>query len=98
MAIWKDEGYCLRVYIEISGSIISSRIAVASLVSFAPSSPFLFAYRMVSTALEQLSYSVGSSLYFSAKNREASYDNLEGEAFKRTEAKLKPVHGENHRG
>ena len=50
----------------------------------------------MSITLEQLSYSVGSSLYFSANNRDASFENLEGEAIKRTEAKLKPVHGGNH--
>ncbi|CAM9820514.1 unnamed protein product [Ectocarpus sp. 6 AP-2014] len=40
-----------------------------------------------------LSYSVGSSLYFSTKNREASFENLEGVALKRSEAKLKSAHG-----
>lgn len=46
---------------------------------------------------EQLSYSVGSSIYFSTKNREASFGNLEDEAIKKTEAKLKSAHGECRR-
>eukprot|EP00752_Nemacystus_decipiens_P011029 g9799.t1 len=40
-----------------------------------------------------LSYSVGSSIYFSTKNREASFGNLEDVAIKKTEAKLKSAHG-----
>ncbi|CAM9713484.1 unnamed protein product, partial [Pylaiella littoralis] len=40
-----------------------------------------------------LSYSVGSSLYFSTKNREASFGNLEDVAIRKSEAKLKSVHG-----
>ncbi|CAM9563566.1 unnamed protein product, partial [Hapterophycus canaliculatus] len=39
-----------------------------------------------------LSYSVGSSLYFSTKKREASFDNLEDVAIKKLEAKLKSAH------
>lgn len=44
---------------------------------------------------EQLSYSVGSSLYFSTKKREASFDNLEDVAIKKLEAKLKSAHGKD---
>lgn len=46
-------------------------------------------------AREQLSYSVGSSIYFSANNREASFNNLKEEAIKKREAALKPMHGES---
>lgn len=46
---------------------------------------------------QQLSYSVGSSLYFAANKREASYNNLMDEALKKREAKLKPLHGGSQR-
>lgn len=66
---------------------VLSKAPLCSLRQIAPS-----AY----DAVEQLSYSVGSSLYYSAKQREASFNNLTDEAIKKREAKLKPLHGACH--